>query len=236
MAGPSHVKPLDENSLHTMETPDTVQENENVTRYYVIPPLILPLISRFFDVWSENVNMLPDLYKCIFNENNDIDRAQSIVHQIISDYSTLDELRSRMFSFGIRGNYFWGPANRGPFLPQAGQSEEASMVAFEIDSVSIIGREHFQNLISIFIRLIDYITLDLEQTNPVLRFFFGIELYELMMTTFSMYETPLLNLNLWEERYMTRNEYLRLIMVRKNSIACKSFGMSRKTQGDPEDL
>lgn len=153
--------------------------------------------------------------------------------QLLPNHTSIDELRRQLFSSDLSGNFFMGPEpyNRGPFLPHFDRRhiETVRMLSFEFESAPILGQEHYQELLSLFKRLIDYVGMDPERANPVERYLSGVEIYISMMTTFSSYETPSMNIDQWEERTMTEEELSRLDEWKRDNYRGRKFWAIKKS-------
>lgn len=220
-------------------------------QYDIIP---LPLILRFFEEWSHSFTMRADLFRCsnaasfsriakIFSNNDSMEKDRYDTGQqdneaflFLSRYLNYNDLRLQLFSSINRGNFFIGPEAylRGPLLPWFGQLDIRLLLAFESECEPIIGREHYQELQSLFKRLVDYVGLDPAQTTTFERYITGLEIYISMMTTFSSYEAPPIDMDLWEERTMTERELSRLTASDRNNYRGKKFWAIKKKFRRPE--
>lgn len=69
---------------------------------------------------------------------------------------------------------------------------------------------------------------DPDETTPLERYMSGLEIYISMMLTFSSYETPPMNIDLWEFRRMTDEELSRLSVEEKIHYRGRKFWTFRK--------
>lgn len=237
-------------STSRMESSDTdsskdTQKSEKIkglktSEYNVIP---LQLILRFFEEWSDSFNMIPNFHECAnvggfahvavsFSSSNDINSKD----QFLANDTNLDDLRQNLLSLIIHGNTFRGPRPhmRAPSMPQFFQRYVGLMLSFEIDCATIIGLEHYQELLPLFKRLIDYVGMNPEETNPIDRYTAGLELYISMMTTFSSYETVPMNIDQWEEREMTERELSRFTEEERNMYRGVKYWMIKKSFRRPK--
>lgn len=223
---------LDENEKNSVRTAE----------YNIIP---LPLIMRFFEQWYYSFTMLPSNFqKCAEatsfsptkyreflnngSNNDSSEEENNYINLFFSNQSSLFGWSERFFTSDIRGNFFVGPRNRAPFHSRFDQSDVEALMLFDFDSESILEQEHYQELLSLFKRLINYVAIDSENTSYFETYTSGIEIYFSMMRTLGSYETRPLNINQWEERTMTEEELSRFNVLERNNYRGRKFWAIRK--------
>lgn len=212
-----------------------------ISQYDIIP---LTLISRFFEVWSNSFSTMSNFYECInsahlkfFNDKllsynilktrqNEIN-DNNIYHFVIN-HTNINDLKRHWFSSDTGGNFFSVPENRIPSSPRFIQRDVGSMLSFDFDSAPIVGQEHYEEMLSLFKRLIDYVGTNPDDATPFERYILGVELYFSMMTTFASYRTHHFDLSQWEERAMTEEELSRFSEEERDNYRGKLYWAVKK--------
>lgn len=196
--------------------------------YNIIP---VPLIKGFCFRLSNNLEFMKK-YCAPSNSNFKIQLSK-----LIKKYELLEQLSGKINS-RIDGNVFWGPEHRNPFLPQFSKDCKELYASFEINSAHVLGKSKYEALFSIFLQIVEYMSLrpnedkvlkgsNKEEEEKLLAVYTdGIDLCELLIETFEQFKTlPDFDMDRWDHCELTLEESSKL---EKNELDKKFWDYNKK--------
>lgn len=221
-----------------------IPDGLKTAHYNIIPR---SLMVKFYDLWVNNSitdgrlisancpikARLKRLLTKILNFDFIDESLESDEYNLnynINSYFYHNDVLLSLLAWNPGGNIFLGPSqkNRGPFYPLFGLQGEETMNAFEVDVESIIGEEHYREMLTLYRRLIRYVYTDDWDTTPHERFITGSELVISIIITLIGRKTTPMNIEQWEEITMTEEQLLKFDEAERCTFRGKKFWVIKK--------
>lgn len=139
-----------------------------------------------------------------------VDIRRSRLFSSTGDVTSSDDGTSSVLSLvdstsWFNGNIFIGPTNRGPLHPGFQRTEEGTLEAFEWDAQSILHPSHYNTLVILFRRLLDFVSRA-HGMYPFQRLIEGFNLFVSMSISLRPFGVTTMVNEQWEEREPTDEE------------------------------